>query len=397
MYELKYFASSGEFATLLNSFISLEIGRQKNDIGTTSIVLNLNTYDETIFEEDGLLEIYRNGQLLDSCLWFLRQIHIDETQNTIELVFFDHLTLLSRRYNAWFSLKDSITITQYPSQFEFYLDDICKFSVFHNYREGAVDATLNTLAPVTITSIPQPTAILAYDPNNRINSKILIESYHSKAPVSVIDLGRKSLLEICKNCASVAEGLSTNLWFDFTYVPNEISYTNIGYLLFRTWVGIRGNDNNNIRVGKSFGNLINAKLTKDYTDVSTLIYALGKDVPPEAVTYNDQISEFAEKKTYKLFYPIEKIVEFSDVESNLLLQANAVTELSKATANLKLTGDIVQTDNFRFIDDYKYGDVIYVEYRGFEFPVEINKYLINIERNIETVSLNFETSIANRI
>lgn len=400
-YDLRYFDSNGVFLQSLNIFEELEYGRRKNDIGAASLLMPLNQYNITIFQPGSFLEIWRFDEfsnsynLVDQTIWVLAGITLetkDDGTETIELLFYDSIYLLTYRVNPYFSLDEKVfPFVEYPSIFTNQpLDDIAKYYVFHNFTSAASNPLLNTQAPVTVV-VPLP---LSVTPAQR-STPLLIDAYLSAAPSATYAGNWNNVLDALQEIAKLSESLGKSLWFDIEYLPSNSFFA--GSFIFKTWSDLRGSDVTAIELSIENGGFTGAKLEIDYTDAANIVYAIGIEDPVVADGIDNifNVSAF-DNLVLPPFGLKEYVLDLSgdnNISNNLnLLEVKARTELQSRQGTFKLTGDIVQQANLAFFKDYLYTDKIAVKYKGYTFESEIEKYTVTVSSDGEKIRIPFESS-----
>lgn len=404
LYDLRLYDVYGNFLQSLNEFIELEFGRSKNSVGAASLLLSTNSYEISLFNPGNFLEIYRYNefsnsyQLIDNCIWILTQITIetkDDGVETIELVFYDGIQILSYRVNPYFSIDPAVyTGIDYPSIFtDQPLDDMMKYFVFHNFTSGATNPLLNVQAPVTFVAASIPASVITA---NRI-TPLQIDPYLSFAPNGTYAGSWINVLTAIQDIAKLSESLGTNLWFDIFYIPNDYSFFN-GAFTFKTFTNIRGNDlSQQIELSIENGGFSAAKLEINFADSANVIYAFGIENPDDSDGINEVLNVSAfDTVPFSPFGLKEKVLDLSgsaDISNSLdLLEVQARVELQKSQAQYRLTGDIVQQGSLAFFQHYFYGDRIAVRYKNYTFEVDIEKYIVTVDAENEKIKIPVETS-----
>ncbi len=433
-YNFRYYSADGVYITDLDNFISAEFGRTKNDTGAASILLPLDIYDTSIFNEDCILEIWRyaNGaaNLVGNTCWFLRKITMclkDGCDTTAELVFYDTIELLRRRVNAWFLYeREEIApgiwnqVNQYPSNLLENAHDVLVDLFIHNFQTPWTTET--RFAPTFAGN--RPAGILSAVDRSMSDNTFPIGSVGllgagATSPRILHASAFENVLDSMKKAAQSSLVQDGNLWFDIVYTPS--SGFSIGTFNFTVWEDYRGNnladDDNTFVISPEFGSLAEACLTFDYTTAFNVAYATTQDEVFDTALNIKEILVLEKHTTdYNIlpFGPIESVVQLSNSSTytdptatganreNIdpaMLEQVAYEGLYTGRSKLDLTGNILQVPGSQLFIHYNYGDVVRVNAFGQDFSAEINSFVINIDNNgIETITIpltaNFLTTRA---
>lgn len=383
-YTIIFYNQFGNRLYTFNAILELEFGRTKNDVGAASILLpNIDLYEITDFQLNCMLEIYRNGILIP-VLWFLKKARI--TEEGIELVFFDHLTLLKQRYVTWYEVDGY----DYPSHMRLPSDKIITEIIRTNMNTGVEDDL--GYAPISI-----PTTLAAMEINKR-QMPFTIIAPDETGPIVEDSFAWKTVLEAVQGIAKTAEGLGTKTWFDFIYTPNSDGKT-IGKLSFKVWNNTRGID---LRIGKTanpivfspdLGTLINYELVIDYENYYNQVYITAKELPEVDDGINlVRVVAYPEEYNKEGFGLYEKVEAVSDDEINTDVMLAKARALYQSGAPIyKLTGDIVQIDTVQFFIDYNYGDLVSAYWKNVSFETDILSYNVTVDED-EQIRIPFDVN-----
>ena len=383
-YSLNFFNSEGRKVYTFDAILEIEFGRTKNAVGAASILIpNLNIYNINEFQRNCTLEIYRDGKIIP-VLWYFKKATI--TQETIELVFFDHLTLLDQRYVTWYEVDGY----NYPSHLRMEADEMITEIIRTNLGTGVNDDL--GYSPISI-----PTTLAAMGVTARTMPFTLVNSL-SEATIIENSAAWVKVLQVVQNIAKTAESNGENIWFDFTYIPNIDGYT-LGRLSFHVWFGLRGSD---LRIGQvpnpsvfspELGNLVDYQMEIDYENFYNQVYVLAKELP-EVDDGIQLVRIVAYPETYEniginLYEFVEQI---DDVETNddaMLARAKALYQSGKEIR--RLTGNIIQVPSSQFFKHYNFGDKVSAYWQNIFFETEIASYNITIGET-EEIRIPFNTN-----
>lgn len=374
-YTINFFNKHGNKIYTFTTIYELEFGRKKNDVGAVSILLPLLDFiNAADFEYNSTIEIYRNNKLIP-VLWYFIKLHIDESARTIELVFFDHLHLLTRRTVAWYEVDGY----NYPGHLRLPADEAIHTIIRTNLGED-VDDNLGYApigVPQTLDNMGVDARTMAFTLLDKVFTGDIIEENTAWKPVlSVIQ--------------SIAKSVSDNIWFDFIYVPSQTGQR-IGTLTFNIWVGIRGNDrtigatNNPVVFSPDLGNLVDVEYDLDYENYYNQVYVIAKELPEvddgiqlvRLVAYPEEY----ENTGINLVEFVESLNE-DEINTDIML-ARAKTIYEDGKPVRKLTGNIIQLDSYQFLVHYDYGDMISAYYNNINFVAEISTYNITVNESEE--------------
>lgn len=445
-YSFRYFNCAGQYIADFDSIVSADFGRQKNEVGMCELVLP-GIYDLSLFDKDYILEIWRKNittgkkELIGNTCWFLRKVqlcHNDGEAETITLTFYDTLNILTRRFVAWFEVKRGVADGEfpadYPSAYILTPDIVLDLIVYHNFITEGLNTT-----PVLPSSDGGTGHQFAINLHQLVGIKrtgfpITLEHIGSTPRDDTVEsmtftFANDTCLDAMKSVVDTAEAVENReLWFDIIYTPND-DPTNpnpsIGTFSFDVWWDFKGEDHTwpsatvPLLFGPDYQNLINACLVLDWENEATQVIAasgsadntvVGLDTFLEdGVTIPSSIgvAELTDANTCP-FYPIEAYVEDSRDQNNdntmpedvvdILdsTTAKAYAELRKRSAVHTLTGDIVQTEGAFLFIDYKYGDLITVDWKQLTFDATVNKFMITVDNEGEKITVPFEGTVRTR-
>lgn len=405
-YELRYYNCQGVYQFNLENIDSLQYGRKKNDLGIAVVVVDGINYDIDQFEQDGILEIYREGQLVDNTCWFLRKQEISINSNCDEvltLTFYDTIHLLTRRIVAW----DGVDIFNYPSFIREPLDDILKYLAYFNFGPGTDNPAIaaNAFAPgvpnTAFSAIPVieswqfgPYGAAIADLTNReFNIGITFFTSESAINTQSVRFEHLTLLEAMQNVAEISTVNGESLWFDIEYQP--ASGTANATFIFRTWVGVRNTDRsqgiNLLRIGPEFNNMINATIVRDWENEKTIMYAAGNG------DNENRDMAFATRASPDCpFYPIEGLVSsnFGDgINVHNLSEGIAAAQVGLFENRFieTMTGEIINVGEIDFFNRLQYGDRVVLQHRDFSVVRDIEEYEVNVDSSGEEISIPVTT------
>lgn len=396
-YELRFFTPFGELLYTFDIFISLEYGRQKNDIGACSLVVPGNIYDLSTFQQDSLLEIWRldnktnSLRLMGDTIYILKSLQYSykDGAEIIELVFFDTIELLSRRYNLWLMSE----FTDYPSHMNRPIIDQMVQVFNHNFGNNTSTAA-SFMIDGPVGNSPSVAAQAIGTLERRFPINTMPVPIYANSEAFDVEYAWDNCLDIFKQLANLSESRNIPVWFDVLYSPNE----NAGTYKFKIWEGLRGNNFANLSNNKVFslenGNLENIKLTIDYTEHADAIILISDEVVSTNEFFDEVLQVAAIRNdAYVLpFHPIEFVAEERKAASLESLATLAVSKMVEKSPTKKVTGDIINVKGYEFGIDYNYGDIVIVSIKNIKFAAEINKFNVSVGKSGERISIPIEST-----
>ena len=402
-YKIKYFDQFGIFLYEFEKFIELDIERTKNEIGTLNIVLPGSFYSISDFKKDYRCEVWRNGSLVGNTCWFLQRVE-KTLKNSCDveftLTFADSMDLLNRRVNANYSSDGFISVGTVTAP----ADDAMKIIFDFNYNNTTTDSGGPPDYPVIInTNSGPPLAVVqAYsDIGSDLTGRqldILYEGFKSEGAVLTTNSSFIKVYDALKEIADsaiVIENASSkiefynNIWFDIVYTPktdvDDETFT------FKTWVGIRGNDlRNNKFVGPDHNNLIDAVYINDWANRADIAYVAGSGYHDAQAVGQATLPVQSNSYFYSLpFGPVEIVTSYDTTATATgdELDAEGFKALGKNISTKQITGTILNIDEFDFITDYNYGDVLSLAWDDVVESIEITSFNINVSGKEETIDI----------
>lgn len=400
-YDLRFFDQFGNLLFTFDIFIELEFGRQKNNIGACSLLIPGNIYDISKFQPDSFLEIWRydsftnSMKLFGDTIYFLKKFEYSQNKNSevIELVFYDTIDILSRRYNLWLLSE----FTDYPSHMNRPIVDQMVQIFNHNFGNNTETKSLQMTITGPSGNDPSIAAQLV-GVNDRkfefIEPMQLVSGTYNETPFNV-ENAWKNCLDIFNDLSKLSDSRNIPIWFDIIYTPSD---SLAGNFKFKIWEGIRGNNYTNEYNRKIFtpdsGNFEGVKLTIDYTNYANAIIAISDEILDTNSSFDEVIQAVAKTYDYNYlpFHPIEFLVEERKTSDPNSLVAFAQSKLAEKRAVQKLTGDIINLPGFQFGIDFNYGDLVIVQVKNLSFIAEINKFNISVNKSGEKISIPIDSS-----
>ena len=342
-YNVNLLSSSGALIKNLSAFSMLQWARAVNKVGVAELWLPAKLIpSQSFLAVDQILEIERNGGILNETAYFLRFVEYYQQQDGAEIV---HLLGYDLNY-----LLDSKIIAYAAGSSQGdksdYADDMMKEYVDEN------------LVNPTDTDRTTPNLTVAGD--------------LGLGPSIDMAMARDNVLRALQDIAEVARDRGTYLAFDVVRVSRN-NYQ------FRTYTGQRGQDHTQggsvgLRlIGPQYGNLKNADIVLfDRRDERNVAYAggqgVGSDREVEEVenTTRSQASQYNRREVW---------VDARNIEpgNTAALQDKGYQALEKNKPVQTLTGDLVDTRGFRYGVHYGFGDLVPATAFGYTTNCHIDK------------------------
>jgi len=318
----------------------LQWSRAENKVGVAELWLPAKMVSPSFLQVDQIIEIERNGGVLNETSYFLRFVEYYEQADGTELIHllgYDANYLLDSRIIAYASESSEGNKSDYA-------DDMMKEVVDEN--------------------LVNPTDADRDVPN------ITVAGDLSLGPSVDMAIARDNVLRACQDISELATDRGTYLVFD-TVMVSRNSYQ------FRTYTGQRGQDHSQggsagLRlVGPQYGNLQNAKIILfDRRDERNLAYAGGEGEAADRV-----VSELEDttRTSASPYNRREVWVDARNTTSQAEREDRGYQALEKYRPVRTLTGNLVDTRGFRFGIHYGFGDLVTATAFGYTVDCHIDK------------------------
>ena len=354
----------GNRLVLLDRVLSASAVKVANGVGACAVSVPA-IYDSYI-KLDNIIEVWRKpagGTLKLFNAYRLRAWEFaDENNRDVTILSGpDQMDLLQSRVVAYAAGSSQASMTTYA-------DDICKTIVSQNCATAATDADRD-LSAYGITVSPLATT-------------------NSEAPSITMSFSYRNVYDVLKDVAEASRENGTPLYFELA--PSYTS-TTIGWE-FRTYTSQPGRDRTGIdqvTFGREFGNLTRANLLFDYRDEKTVIYAGGQGLG--SLRAIEEVEDTTRSgatiwNRREAFYNVA-----SQASSTAAYAAAGQAELESKRPKMKLTGEIIDSEQARFGVDWDWGDRVMITHRGYQYEVIITSVQIAINgQGKETIRATFE-------
>lgn len=406
-YYINLYDCNGTFITTYDTFISIDFGRQKNDVGACNIKLPGSLIDLSFFEENCMIEIFRYNTvasqftLIGDTVWIYQKLeysHNGNNDDVLDITFYDTISVLKYRYNLWqLHATYSFINLDYPSHLIRAASDAILQLYNHNFG-------VNTAAPIaSMYSDPPPavvTAVGGIGASNRTLEAISPATLPATldSPVIPFESDWKEILESMQALSNISENANVPLWFDIVYTASDT--VGFGSLSFRIWENQRGVIKSDYVFGPEYGNLQNSKYVVDYTDKKDVIIAIADELLDSDPDIDEKVTGLAMRGSYTncIFHGKEFVVEQrTTTDGTNGITDNAISSLAQSELNAhkgirKVTGDLINIPGQEFFIDFNYGDIVAVEFFGNTFYAEINKFSVTVDSSGEKISIPIEST-----
>lgn len=346
----------GTMLTSLSDFVRLEYIRTEGKVGWLQLDLDPSAVDERIWKLDNRIEPWRqvgvNSPYLDGdTVFFVRQWgwKIDQFGREVyRIKAYDPNFLLQGRIDAYPSGDAQAKITATPA------DNAIKDIISDNLGATSSDTTRSIATLMTIA------ADLNLGPN-------IDKEYSHRVVLDVLQ-------EICENSKQAG-----------TYLTWDIVYTSPTTLEFRTYVGQRGNDhgstsNQPVIVSRNARNLEEPEAYEDHLEEYNYIYAGGQgDGAGRVIKTASSNNQYLSPLNRRELWIDARQCELDDsvtAEAEAGLAANAYKQI--------FSGRVIDTDGCQYGVHYRYGDIVWAEYRGKGYSAHLSTIHVMVEEGRET-------------
>jgi hypothetical protein len=353
---------------LLDQVTSYEYALLVNEPGPFSIRLPYN-FDRSMIGVDYIIEIWRGIEgtnlRMDYC-GFIRTLEFGDENGLpyTEIGGFSTMELLKRRTARDNGATVNTTLTNEA-------DDLLK-AIFTD-QFGA-----DSIAARNLTAVA---------------GGVTVQADNAAAPSQTKEFKHKTVYDVMLEIAQTSKEAGTELYFDVVPVIGSITTGNLGFN-FETYIGQRGSDrtfdsNNPVYIGPDWENLINGSLTYDYSNEINVVTVLGKgDGPAQETVERTDPTRIATS----IWNRREGIKTASNAASGDTAALNAEGDafLSENKPKLHFTGDIQETQSFRYGYNWFFGDRVTIQYCGMEKDANINKVFVSKGAGPEVITAKME-------
>lgn len=222
---------------------------------------------------------------------------------------------------------------------------------------------------------------LATDTARDISDFMTVQLDASGGPMLLKEFARRNVLKTLQEISAYAAELGT--WVGFNVVVTDAQ---LGLLEFQTYINQQGVDRTLpgtlLVVGKPFNNLVKSRLSLDYTQERNFIYAAGQGANDTRAV---QTAEDETRIGLSPFNRREFLVDAPNTADLTALTNEAETALRENRPRQVFTGDIVETPQTLYGDNYQWGDLVQGVGYGQSFPCRVNRVHVKVAGGEEKV------------
>jgi hypothetical protein len=233
--------------------------------------------------------------------------------------------------------------------------------------------------------VRQSLGVDATDTARRINTWLTVAADLSLAPGITKAFARNLISTVLNEIA--AESFQQG-----TYLVYDIVYTGPTTLEFRTYTTQRGNNHGRtsgqtVVISRERKNFEEPSFVEDHENEITYVYAGGQDTGAnrEVLTATNTVAVGQSPFNRRELWVDARAVDNPDkTKMTAAIQSEANAALQENRARKTLTGRIIDTEGCQDGVHYRYGDIVYAEYRGQGYDAHINMLHVTIEGGRET-------------
>lgn len=355
-YHINRYWGSGEWIDVITRMTSVNATRVAHDIGKLTFSLPFTERFLSSIEVGQLLSLYRNERLQFDTHYILRDwraVTGSDGLRLIECYAVDLNFLLDARIVAY--PADSA-----QSKKSGKVDDLMKAVVHENLGAGA--------------PFDRRLAGISVDTNLSLGKTV-----------------RKAFA--WRNVKTVLQELADMTLTDDVNIYWDMHGAEIGKPRFSTYANCIGLDRrpsagNPVLVGEQYGNLRSSSVEWIFSDEATAVYAGGQGQEDERI-----IKLAVDDKRIARAYPYGRIEHFKDArneeeEGTIEEQANEL--LKERSPFVRISGELIETDGFRYDRDYKWGDLVKVEAYGQYVDCMISAVGLSVDAGDERIDARLE-------
>lgn len=357
-YTLYYRNVDGSLLQVISDFYRLEFARKENEVGELTLDLDSTTMPTSFLQVDKLLEVWRtvNGYtyLEGETSWYLRKWEIigqGGRSLRYRLTFRDSNDLIGRRIVAYAAESAQAK----------------KAAAADNLIKAAARENLGASASTT----------------RNISAYLTTEADVTLGPTVNKQFAWQKLSKVFPDVVKAAKTAGTYLVYDVVYVSPGVSE-------LRTFTGQRGvnhgTDSGDKRtVSDDYGNLVDGVLEVDYSEVENHIYVGGQGTQDARtiVEVSDATSEGLS--------PLNRCEGFVNAAGSFRAIADITDEgktaLEEKKAKAVFSGKIVDIPSMVYGRDYGYGDIVAVQFAGYNIDCHVDTVHITVEGGRETIDV----------
>lgn len=340
----------------------LRAARAVNSVGTATLVLS-DQYLPDYWRKDMRFKFYRKSyggkrHLLGNTVWFACRFKQSWTGKFWEISLRDANTILDRHLVAY---KQETTYAEKTAL---------------NANDGPAEVVMKRFVRENLWA-------LATDANRNLGFHFNVEDDLNLGPTVEKTASYTELFSTLTGLANDSAELGTNLYFDVTVGPNQVTAQFPEQFTFRVRKDYPGTDRTGV-VHFSPQNLADIELDWNYEDEVSVVYAggMGQGATRLVVEERDddriRQSPFGRRETF---------IDVNDVDVESVLQDEARVKLYKHKPKVVLTARVVDTPQLSFGRDYFYGDLVQTNVGVLSFTPLIDAFSVSFSGQKEDLDV----------
>lgn len=222
---------------------------------------------------------------------------------------------------------------------------------------------------------------------------VTVQSNLTAAEVVNKEFKYRPILDVMQEIALASKEAGTALYFDVVPITSSTEPGMLGFE-FRTFTGQRGTDRtfdslNPVFIGPDWENLVNGKLIYDYSKVINHVTVLGKGEGNATVTVERSNTGSIGQTIWNRREGMKNSSN-TDVAETTALEAEGDAFLQENKSKLSFTGDIQETQYFRYGYNWFHGDRVSIRYLKLERDANISKVFISKDQGPEIITAKME-------
>lgn len=297
---------------------------------------------DALMRSDGIIEVWHElptGSLALFNAYFIRAWEFSYDKKPVTTVWgLDGVSLLARR------------IIPYPAASTYcaktdFIDDMMKEIVRENFSSAATDA------------------------DRRLASLLQIDPDVGLAPSISKRFAYRNVLEVLRDLSDNSRTAGTLLYFDCMPAIKSDGTLAFRFLTKINQLGADHAASNQVIFGTEWGNLENSRLTFDYRDSASVVYAGGQGLEDERVVEEREDAVLSKSTPWgrnEVFYNCS-----GQAETVPAVQAAGDARLAELRPRLSFSGTLVDTPAARFGLHWNFGDRVTIISREYQFSAYI--------------------------
>lgn len=349
----------------VSKITELQAARAVNLVGTATLVLP-DKYVPSYWRRDMRFKFYRNSRhMLGNTVWFARKFKQSWTGKFWEISLKDANTILERALVAY---KQETTYAEKTAL---------------NANDGPAEVVMKRFVRENLWAF-------ATDTNRNNGFHFNVEDEKNLGPTVEKTASFAELFPTLTGIVNDSAERGTNLYFDVTVGPNQVTTQFPEQFTFRVWKDYPGTDRSGV-VNFTPKNLTDIDLEWNYEDEYTVVYAGGMGQGATRIVVEERDDERIRQSP---FGRRETFIDINDVDVESVLQDEAKARLYKSTPKIVLTAKVVDTPQLQFGRDYFYGDLVKTTIGTLTFTPLIDAFTVSFSGGKEELDIRQRGELA---